>query len=132
MSWRNEISKSVRELRFVFCQTSQHSKGIRYDLKYILLTYTNLTYSHLITSNHHLYRTYILNNYTDIKGKNPETPFIVRECLNAQPTVMARYDFGVEKRIYVPNLNEAEIDQIVKELVEQAPQVNAAIPNRSI
>ena len=30
MSWRNEISKSVRELRFVFCQNSPHSKGIRY------------------------------------------------------------------------------------------------------
>ena len=43
---------------------------------------------------------------------------------------MARYDFGVEKRFYVPNLSEAEVDQIVKELVEQAPTVNAAIPNR--
>lgn len=67
------------------------------------------------------------NNYIDIKDKNPQFPFIVRECLNAQPTVMARYDFGVEKRIYVNNLNETEVDQIVKELVESAKQVNAAI-----
>ena len=61
-----------------------------------------------------------MNNYLDIKEKNPSFPFIVRECLNAQPTVMARYDFGVEKRIYVPNLDEKDIDQIVKELVEQS------------
>ena len=77
------------------------------------------------------YRQYIMNNYTDIKSKNPTFPFIVRECLNAQPTVMARYDFGVEKRIYVPNLDEKNVDQVVKELVEQAREVNAAIPNNS-
>jgi NADH dehydrogenase (ubiquinone) 1 alpha subcomplex subunit 2 len=29
MSWRSEISKSVKELRFVFCQTSPASKGVR-------------------------------------------------------------------------------------------------------
>jgi NADH dehydrogenase (ubiquinone) 1 alpha subcomplex subunit 2 len=54
-----------------------------------------------------------MNNYLDIKTKNPTFPFIVRECANAQPTVMARYDFGVEKRIYVPNLDEKDVDQVV-------------------
>jgi len=68
----------------------------------------------------------------DIKEKNPHTPFIVRECLNAQPTIMARYDFGIEKRVYVPNLDEKEIDLVVKELVEQAKEINSAIPNRGI
>ena len=76
-----------------------------------------------------LYRQFVMNNYLDIKGKNPNTPFIVRECLNAQPTVMARYDYGVEKRIYVPNLEERDVDQVVKELIEQAREVNAAIPD---
>lgn len=73
-----------------------------------------------------------MNNYLDIKEKNPHTPFIVRECLNAQPTVMARYDFGVEKRVYVPGLEEKDIDQVVKELVQQAAEVNAAMPSRGI
>lgn len=68
-------------------------------------------------------------NYTDIKGLNPELPFIVRECKNAQPMVMARYDYGVEKRIFVPGLAEEDVSQVVQELVEQAQQVNAAIPN---
>lgn len=70
------------------------------------------------------------NNYVDIKAKNPDTPFIVRECANAQPSVMARYDFGVERRVYVHGLEEHEVDQVVKELVEQAKDVNAAIPHR--
>ena len=54
----------------------------------------------------------------------------MRECLNAQPTVMARYDFGVEKRVYLNDLDEKTIDGVVRELVEQAKDVNAAIPNR--
>ena len=45
---------------------------------------------------------------------------------------MARYDFGVEKRIYVNNLNEKEIDSVIQELVEQANQVNSAIPHSAI
>lgn len=71
-----------------------------------------------------------MNNYEDIKTKNPDFPFLVRECLNAQPTVMARYDYGVERRIYLHNLEEREIDTLVQELVEQSKEVNAAIPNR--
>ena len=42
---------------------------------------------------------------------------------------MARYDYGVEKRIYVPGLDEQDVDKLVQELVEQAREVNAAIPN---
>ncbi len=86
MSWKTQIAKNVRELRFVLCQTSAHSQGIR---------------------------QYISNNYVDIKSQAPETPFIVRECQNAMPTIMARYDYGVEKRVYVENLTEEEIDGVV-------------------
>ncbi len=66
------------------------------------------------------------NNYLDIKTKTGDQfPFIVRECLNAQPTVMARYDYGVEKRVYVNDLDEKEVDRVVQELVEQAKAINA-------
>ena len=67
-----------------------------------------------------VYRQFILNNYESVKEANPEFPFIVRECLNAQPTVMARYDWGVERRVYLNNLSEREIDQIVADLVSQS------------
>ena len=41
---------------------------------------------------------------------------------------MARYDYGVEKRVYLNDLTESEVDQVVEELVTQANEVNAAIP----
>ena len=40
---------------------------------------------------------------------------------------MARYDFGVEKRIYVHNLEEREVGNVVKELVDQANEINSSI-----
>jgi hypothetical protein len=43
---------------------------------------------------------------------------------------MARYDYGVERRVYVQNLEENDIDGVVRDLVQQAKEVNAAIPNR--
>lgn len=61
-----------------------------------------------------------------MKSANPEFPLIVRECLHAQPSVMARYDFGVERRVYLHNASEAEVKTAVSELVEQAPEVNQA------
>ena len=74
-----------------------------------------------------MFRQYVQNNYLDIKKQNPEFPFIVRECTNAQPTIMARYDYGVEKRVYVPDLSEQDVDNVVKELVEQAKEVNSTV-----
>ena len=42
---------------------------------------------------------------------------------------MARYDFGVEKRIYLNSLSEEDVDSAVAELVNQAEQVNSALPS---
>ena len=41
---------------------------------------------------------------------------------------MARYDFGIERRVYLNDLTETEVDQVVEELVTQANDVNAAVP----
>ena len=99
MSYRASISSSIRELRFVMCQQSQASLGAR---------------------------AFVRNNYQGIKQANPGFPFIVRECANAQPTVMARYDFGIERRLYLNDLTEAEVNAAVEELVTQANSVRAA------
>ena len=45
---------------------------------------------------------------------------------------MARYSFGVERRVYVHNLEEKDVDSIVKELVENAREVNSAIQARNM
>ena len=100
MSYRSAISKNIRELRFVVCQQSQHSLGARQFIK---------------------------NNYQSIKQSNPSFPFIVRECSNAHPNVMARYDFGVERRVYLHDLTEGEVDDAVAELVNQADKINSSV-----
>ena len=99
MSYRSAL-KNIRELRFVVCQQSGHSLGARQFIK---------------------------NNYLDIKAANPTFPFIVRECTGAQPNVMARYDYGVERRIYLHDLTENEVDDAVAELVNQADQINKGV-----
>ena len=43
---------------------------------------------------------------------------------------MARYNYGVEKRIYLHDLTEQEVDDAVAELVNQADEVNSAIPGQ--
>jgi len=73
-------------------------------------------------------RRFVATNYLDIKKMNPTLPFVVRECHGAQPNVMARYDFGIEKRVWLNGLTEAEVDGAVEELVTQAGDVNAAMP----
>jgi NADH dehydrogenase (ubiquinone) 1 alpha subcomplex subunit 2 len=84
------LQKGVRELRFIMCQQSAASQGVR---------------------------SYVLNNYQSVKASNPEFPFIVREAKGAQPCITARYEFGVERRVYVHNATEAEIAQTIDELV---------------
>ena len=93
------LSKGVRELRFIMCQQSAASAGVR---------------------------SYVLNNYQQTKAANPNFPFIVREAQGAQPCVMARYDFGVERRVYMHNASEAEVEQAVGELVDQAESINSS------
>ena len=95
----NILAKGVRELRFIMCQSSAASAGTR---------------------------SFIANNYTQMKAENPTLPFLVRECENAQPCVTARYDFGVERRMYLLGANEAEVGQAVNELVDNAKTINSA------
>ena len=40
---------------------------------------------------------------------------------------MARYDFGVERRIYLHDLTEKEVDEAVAELVSQADEINNSV-----
>lgn len=72
-------------------------------------------------------RNYVLNNYQAVKQNNPEFPFIVREAVGAEPCVMARYEYGVERRVYLNNASEAEVKQSVDELVQQAKAINSAV-----
>ena len=95
----NLIKRGVKELRFVLCHSSPASNGAR---------------------------DYIVNHYEAVKAANPDLPFIVRECTNAQATVMARYEFGVERRLYLNDASEHMVAEAVNELVDQADDINSA------
>ena len=101
MSWQAKVGNKLRELRFVYCQISQHSEGLR---------------------------NFVNKNYSSVKENHPRFPFIVRECENAIPTVMARYDFGVEKRVYTENFTEEQVADAVKQLVDEADSINSHRP----
>ena len=73
-----------------------------------------------------LLRSFVGNNYQAAKAANPAFPFIIRECENAQPCVTARYEFGVERKVYLLGANEAEVGVAVNDLINQADGINKA------
>jgi len=90
-------SQGLRELRFVFCQTSGRSQGTR---------------------------DYVAKNYFNLKKANPDFPFIVRECEEADPIIIARYRYGIEKKAHTANLSDKEVERVVQTLVNQSEEVN--------
>lgn len=83
MSWRAQISRHIQELRFVACDTSQHSHGLRYEFLYCECSVPSvLSYG---------YSVWFRKNYEELKMLNPRTPFVYREAEEMDPFVYARY-----------------------------------------
>jgi len=98
--WKSLISKNVKELRFIFCQTSPSSLGIR---------------------------RWLDNNYVDIKKSNPDALLLIRECQNVEPNILARYEYGVEKKIFCEYASPDEVEEIVSKLVADSEKINTSI-----
>ncbi|GAV77416.1 L51_S25_CI-B8 domain-containing protein [Cephalotus follicularis] len=64
MSWKGQLSRNLKELRILFCQTSPASSSTR---------------------------TFVEKNYKDLKTLNPKLPILIRECSGIQPQLWARY-----------------------------------------
>ncbi|CAN6234565.1 unnamed protein product [Urochloa humidicola] len=64
MAWTGTLSRSVKEIRFLFCQSSPASAAAR---------------------------EFVKNYYGEIKARNPTVPFLIRECSGVQPQLWARY-----------------------------------------
>ncbi|QHN96624.1 NADH dehydrogenase [ubiquinone] 1 alpha subcomplex subunit [Arachis hypogaea] len=91
MAWRGNLSKNIRELRFLMCQSSPASSSAR---------------------------TFVEKNYKELKTLNPKLPILIRECSGAEPQLWARFDFGVEKGIKLEGLSEAQISKALEDLVK--------------
>ncbi|KAF2083161.1 NADH dehydrogenase, alpha subcomplex, subunit 2 [Saccharata proteae CBS 121410] len=91
MASKYAFTNSLKEVRFLLCQTSEHSAAAR---------------------------NFLLRTYPTMKKHNPHTPIMIREALNVEPKVYARYEFGKEKMLPLKGLDDKSIEQKVTELVK--------------
>jgi NADH dehydrogenase (ubiquinone) 1 alpha subcomplex subunit 2 len=104
-SWRNLVSKNVKEIRFVLSQTSTKSIGMK---------------------------NWINNNFVALKKANPDTILLVRECKDVDPIITARYDYGAENKILCEYASEPEVEEILGKLVIEGEKVNSYIKDNKI
>ncbi|KAF2773559.1 NADH dehydrogenase, alpha subcomplex, subunit 2 [Teratosphaeria nubilosa] len=91
MSGKYAFTKGLKELRFLHCQTSEHSNAVR---------------------------SFLTRAYPTMKHHNPHTPIMIREALNVKPRVYARYEYGREKYADLKGLDDKAIEDKVTSLVK--------------
>ncbi|KAH9865091.1 hypothetical protein IAQ61_009037, partial [Plenodomus lingam] len=91
MASKYAFSQGLKELRFLFCQTSEHSAPVR---------------------------NFLTRTYPTMKKHNPHTPIMIREASGTEPTLYARFDFGKEKRVSLKGLDDKAIEQQVTQLAQ--------------
>jgi len=62
-------------------------------------------------------RSFVLNRYAELKGANPKTPILVRECSGVEPMLYARYELGSEKSASVSGLDEKAVAAALQKLM---------------
>ncbi|ELQ36272.1 NADH-ubiquinone oxidoreductase 10.5 kDa subunit [Pyricularia oryzae Y34] len=102
MSAKYAFTQSLKEVRFLFCQTADHSAGVR---------------------------SFLMRAYPTMKKNNPTTPILIREAAGTIPKVYARYDLGVEKSQSLEGLSDKQIEDAVTGLVKQGhiPKLQALV-----
>jgi len=93
MSGRYAFNTALKEVRFLFCQTGEHSAATR---------------------------SFLTRAYPIMKKNNPATPIMLREAAGTLPKVYARYGFGKEKSQSLEGLSDKEIEEAVTSLVKAA------------
>ncbi|KAK5663224.1 hypothetical protein OQA88_6642 [Cercophora sp. LCS_1] len=91
MSGRYAFAKGLKEVRFLFCQTGEHSASTR---------------------------SFLLRAYPIMKKNNPVTPILLREAQGTLPKVYARYEFGKETTQSLEGLSDKQIEDTVTSLVK--------------
>ncbi|EPS28518.1 NADH-ubiquinone oxidoreductase 10.5 kDa subunit [Penicillium oxalicum] len=93
MSGKYVFSKGLKELRFLFCQSSEQSAATR---------------------------AFINRAYPTMKKHNPHTPIMIREAAGTEPRVFARYALGKETQEALSGLSDSQIEERITNLVKQA------------
>ncbi|KAM7209688.1 NADH-ubiquinone oxidoreductase [Naviculisporaceae sp. PSN 640] len=93
MSGKYAFTKTLKEVRFLFCQTGEHSAATR---------------------------SFLTRAYPIMKKNNPTTPIMLREAAGTLPKVYARYEYGQEKSQTLEGLSDKQIEEAVTSLVKDA------------
>jgi NADH dehydrogenase (ubiquinone) 1 alpha subcomplex subunit 2 len=87
MSTKYAFTKSLKEVRFLFCQTAEHSAATRFAFSLSLPAPPDALVS--ITDNQS--RSFLLRAYPTMKKNNPSTPIMLREATGTIPKIFVRY-----------------------------------------
>ncbi|KAI1351081.1 NADH dehydrogenase, alpha subcomplex, subunit 2 [Xylaria sp. FL0043] len=90
MSAKYAFTKSLKEVRFLFCQGEPSAAT----------------------------RTFLARAYPTMKKNNPHTPILIREAAGTIPKIYARYEFGKEKSQSLEGLSDKQIEEAVSTLVK--------------
>lgn len=133
MSSKYAFTKTLKEVRFLFCQTSEHSAATRYVLSPGPRGGERLRLTERRT------RSFLTRAYPTMKRNNPQTPIMLREAAGTLPKVYARYgpsvpaaapatiratranpgaEFGSEKQQSLEGLSDKQIEDAVTGLVK--------------
>lgn len=89
MSGRYAFAKGLKEVRFLFCQTGEHSAATRYvcasGLHWQCLKYR------ILINDCCWCRSFLSRAYPIMKKNNPSTPIMLREAQGTLPKIYARY-----------------------------------------
>lgn len=85
MSGRYAFAKGLKEVRFLFCQTGEHSSATRcvMPLDWVSGREPMLTSAYR--------RSFLTRAYPIMKKNNPSIPIMLREAQGTLPKVYARY-----------------------------------------
>ncbi|CAN8100670.1 unnamed protein product [Discula destructiva] len=93
MATKYGFTKTLKEIRFLFCQTSEHSAATR---------------------------AFLTRSYPTMKKHNPSIPIMLREAQGTLPKVYARFEFGQETSRSLEGLSDKQIEDAVTGLVQQS------------
>ncbi|KAJ5484841.1 NADH-ubiquinone oxidoreductase 10.5 kDa subunit [Penicillium diatomitis] len=130
MSGKYVFSKGLKELRFLFCQSSEQSAATRSvhqpstSDRALLPLHGALSLQNgsdqLADSMRSIHRSFINRAYPTMKKHNPHTPIMIREAAGTEPRVFARYAFGKETQEALSGLSDSQIEERITNLVKQA------------
>lgn len=96
MASKYAFNAGLKELRFLFCQTSEHSAATRYapptTLDEIAMRASRIERRRGCEREADVCcRNFLQRSYPTMKKHNPHTPILIREASGIEPTLYARY-----------------------------------------